>query len=63
MRRRLHSPSIKRDDDGDVSADDLRVEPDVIDYGATRVGALASPYVSPYLYETKKQSLNTVYGI
>jgi len=35
----------------------------VIDYGATRVGALASSYVSPYLYETKKQNLDTVYGI
>ena len=48
--------SIKRDgdDDDDVSTDDLRVEPEVIDYGASRVGALASPYVSPYLYETKK---------
>jgi len=58
--------SIKRDggdDDDDVSADDLRVEPEVIDYGAARVGALASPYVSPYLYETKKRSLDTVYGM
>ena len=27
------------------------------------VGALASPYVSPYLYESKKRSLDTVYGI
>ena len=26
---------------------DLRVEPDVLDYGAMNVGALASPYVSP----------------
>ena len=57
--------SIKRDgdDDDDVSTDDLRVEPEVIDYGAMRVGALASPFVSPYLYETKKRSLDTVYGI
>jgi len=46
-----------------VSADELRVEPDVIDYGAMRVGALASPYVSPYLYESKKRSLDTEYGI
>jgi len=27
------------------------------------VGALASPYVSPYLYESKKRSLDTEYGI
>jgi hypothetical protein len=27
------------------------------------VGALASPYVSPYLYESKKRSLDAVYGI
>ena len=57
--------SIKRDDDDDdyVSDSDLRVEPDVLDYGAMNVGALASPYVSPYLYESKKRSLDTVYGI
>jgi len=30
-----------------VSADDLRVEPHVLDDGAMNVGALASPYVSP----------------
>ena len=45
--------SIKRgvddDDDDNVSDSDLRVEPDVLDYGAMNVGALASPYVSPYL--------------
>jgi len=41
--------SIKRDDDDYVSDGDLRVEPDVLDYGAMNVGALASPYVSPYL--------------
>ena len=35
----------------------------MIDYGATRVGALASPYVSPHLYESKKRSLDTEYGI
>jgi len=59
-------PSIKRDVDDDddyVSADDERVEPHVLDYGAMFVGALASPYVSPYLYESKKRSLDTVYGI
>jgi len=58
--------SIKRDvgdDDDYVSDSDLRVEPDVLDYGAMNVGALASPYVSPYLYESKKRSLDTVYGI
>ena len=63
MSRLLHSPSINRDvDDDDVSTDDQQIEPDVIDYGALTVGALASPYVSPYLYETKKQ-VSTVYGI
>jgi len=59
--------SIKRDNDDDdddnVSDSDLRVEPHVLDYGAMNVGALASPYVSPYLYESKKRSLDTVYGI
>jgi len=59
--------SIKRDVDDDdddyVSDGDLRVEPHVLDYGAMNVGALASPYVSPYLYESKKRSLDTVYGI
>jgi hypothetical protein len=35
----------------------------VIDYGAMTVGALASPYVSPYLYESKKRDLDTDYGI
>jgi len=65
MRRLLHSPCIKRDvDDYDyVSDDDLRVEPRVLDYGAINVGALASPYVSSYLYESKKRSLDTQYGI
>ena len=61
------SQSIKRDDDDDddddVSTDDQQIEPEVIDYGAKRVGAFASPYVSPYLYESKKRSLDTVYGI
>jgi len=46
-----------------VSADDLRIEPHMLDYVAMNVGALASPYVSPYLYESKKRSLDTVYGI
>jgi len=57
--------SIKRDVDDDdyVSDDDLQVEPHVLDYGAMNVGALASPYVSTYLYESKKHSLDTVYGI
>jgi len=52
--------SIKRDDDDYVSDDDLQVEPHVLDYGAMNVGALASPYVSPYLYESKKRSLGSV---
>ena len=61
-------PSIKRDvydddDDDYVSADDLRVELHVLDYGAMNVGTLASPYVSPLLYEYKKRSLDTQYGI
>jgi len=56
--------SIKRDvDDDDVSTDDLRVEPNVIDYGAMTLGALASLYVSPYLYECKRRGLDTEYGI
>jgi len=58
--------SIKRDvDDDDYVSDDddLRAEPHVLDYGAMNVDALASPYVSPYLYESKKHSLDTVYGI
>jgi hypothetical protein len=57
--------SIKRDVDNDdyVSDDDLRVEPHVLDYGAMNVGALASLYVSLYLYESKKRSLDTQYGI
>jgi len=60
--------SIKRDFDDDddddyVSDGDLRVEPHVLDYGAMNVGAWASPYVSPDLYESKKRSLDTVYGI
>ena len=56
--------SIKRDVDyDDVSTDDQQIEPDVIDYGAQTVGTLASPYVSPYLYESKKRDLHTDYGI
>jgi hypothetical protein len=60
--------SIKRDVDDDddddyVSTDDQQIEPDVLDYGAMTVGALASPYVSPYLYESKKRCLDTEYGI
>ena len=59
-----HPHSIKRDDDEYyVSDNDLRVEPHVVDYGAMNVGALARPYVFPYLYESKKRSLDTVYGI
>jgi len=58
------TPKRDVDDDGDyVSDDDLRVEPHVLDYGAINVGALASPYVSPYLYECKKRTLDTVHGI
>jgi len=43
-----HSITRDVDDDDDyVSDSDLRVEPDVLDYGAMNVDALASPYVSP----------------
>ena len=35
----------------------------MIDYGSMTVGASASPYVSPYLYESKTRSLDTEYGI
>ena len=35
----------------------------MIEYGAQTMGALASPYVSPYLYESKKRDLDTDYGI
>ena len=41
----------------------MQVEPRVLDYGAITVGALASPYVSPYLYESKRRGLDTEYGI
>ena len=67
MRRLLHSPSFKKDVDDDdddyVSDGDLRFESHMLDYGAMNVGALASQYVSPYLYESKKRSLDSVYGI
>jgi len=60
-----HPPlSIKRDvDDDDVSTDDQQIESEVLDFGAMTVGALASPYVSPYLHESKKRGLDTEYGI
>jgi len=61
------SPSIeKRDDDDEdeyVGAEDARVEPHVLEFGAKTLGELASPYVSPYLYESKKRFLGTEYGI
>ena len=59
------TPSIKRDDDDDddVSTDDQPIEREVIDFGAMTVGALASPYVAPYLYESKRRGLDTVNGI
>jgi len=37
--------------------------PHVINYGAMTVGALGSPYVFPYLYESKRRGLDTEYGI
>ena len=35
----------------------------MLDYGAMTVGTLASPYVSPYLYESKRRGHDTEYGI
>ena len=57
--------SIKRDidNDDDVSTDDQQIEREVLDFGAMTVGALASPYMSPYLYESKSRGLDTEYGI
>jgi len=64
MRRPLHTPhSIKRDVDDDVSTDDQQIEREVLDFGAMTVGALATPYVLPYLYESKRRGLDTDYGI
>jgi len=39
------------------------MEREVLDFGALTVGALASPYVWPYLYESKRWGLDTEYGI
>jgi len=45
-------PSIEKgDDDDDLGAEDPRV-------GAKTLGELASPYVSPYLYESKRRFLD-----
>ena len=55
-------PSID-DDDDDVGSEDPRVEPHVLEFGAKTLGELASPYVSPYLYESKRRFLGTEYGI
>jgi len=65
MRRLLHTPlSIKRDDDDDdESTGDQQIEREILDFGAMTVGALANPYVSPYLYESKRRGLDTEYGI
>jgi len=58
-------PSITRDVDDDdddyASAEDSRVESHVLEYGARAIGELASPYVSPYLYEFKKRGLDSVW--
>ena len=58
-------PSIEKgdDDDDDVGAKDPRVEPHVLEFGAKTLGELANPYVSPYLYESKRPFLDTEYGI
>jgi hypothetical protein len=34
----------------------------VLEFGAKTLGELASPYVSPYLYESKRRFLDTQYG-
>ena len=52
-------PSIEKGDDDDV---DPQVELHVLEYGATTLGELASPYVSTYLYESKRRFLDTDYG-
>ena len=60
MRRLLcrRPPFKKDDDDDDVGAENPRVEPHVLEFGAKSLGALASPYVSPYLYESKRRFLD-----
>jgi len=67
MRRLLHSPSLLKETMmmmmTMLALTTKQIEPDVIDHGAMHVGASASPYVSPYLYESKKRSLDTEYGI
>ena len=51
-------PSIEKGhDDDDV---DPRIEPHVLEYGAKTLGELATPYVSPYLYESKRRFLDRV---
>ena len=51
------------DEDEDVGTEDPRVEPHVLEFGAKTLGELASPYVSPYLYESKRRFLDTEHGI
>jgi len=51
-------PSIKKGDDEDNYDDvDPQVAPHVQQNHATTLGELASPYVSPYLYESKRRFL------
>jgi len=54
-------PSIEKGDDDED--DYVGAEPHVIEFGAKSLGELASPYVSPYLYESKRRFLDTEYGI
>jgi len=59
-------PSIERGDDDegeDVGVEDPRAKPHVLEFGAKTLGELASPYVSPYLYESKRRFLDTECGI
>ena len=47
------------DEDEDVGTEDPRVEPHVLEFGAKTLGEFASPYVSPYLYESKRRFIDT----
>jgi len=55
-------PSIVKGDD-DEDGDDVGAKPHVLEFGAKTLGELASPYVSPYVYESKRRFLDTEYGI
>jgi hypothetical protein len=40
-----------------------RTEQEVLDFNTRKFGALASPYVSPYVYKKQPWYLDTQYGI